>query len=151
MTLKITLRGPITLKNHWNPTEKPLKPHWKPLKPHWKTTETPMKNHWNHTEKPLKSFTKDKHTEIISLITLKFVCYCYPRMSNPYNPTEKCQCYSYPLLSQFSVLLSFSVRFSVSHSRSEDSCAGSSMLAPGNYSHMIPAWLLQGKSALTPA
>ncbi len=63
---------PVTMRIwHW-------KSHWK-LQPHWKTTETTLK----------KKFTKDNHTVIFSLITLKFVCYCYPRMLIPYNPTEK--------------------------------------------------------------
>ncbi len=80
---------------HW-------KSHWK-VQPHWKTTET-----------TLKSFTKDNYTEIFSLITLKYVCYCYPRMLILYNPTENFQRYSYPLFSQFSALLwFFSVIFSV--------------------------------------
>ncbi len=62
----------------------------------------------------MKSFKKDNYTEIFSLITLKFVCYYYPRMSTPYNPTENFQHYSYPLFSQFSALLwFFSVIFSV--------------------------------------
>ena len=80
---------------HW-------KSHWN-VQPHWKTTET-----------TLKSFTKDNHTEIFSLITLKFVCYCYPRMLIPYNSTENFQRYSYPLFSQFSASLwFFRVIFSV--------------------------------------
>ena len=62
----------------------------------------------NHTEKTnkttLKSFTKDNHTGIFSLITLKLVCYCCPRMLIPYNPTKNFQRYSYPLFSQFSLV-----------------------------------------------
>ncbi len=81
---------------HW-------KLHWK-IQPHWKMTET-----------TLKSFTKDNHTENFSLIILKFVCYCYPRMLIPYNPAENCQRYSYPLFSQFQRYSGFSVRFSVSY------------------------------------
>ncbi len=60
---------------------------------------TEKSNHTiNTTETTLKSFTRDNHTEIFSLITLKFVCYCY---------------YSYPLFSTFSVLLWILVWFSV--------------------------------------
>ena len=66
------------------------------------------------TETTLKNFTKDNHTEMFSLITLKYVCYCCPRMLIPYNPTENFQRYLYHLFSQFSALLwFFSVIFSV--------------------------------------
>ena len=57
---------------HW-------KSHWK-VQPHWKTTEI-----------TLKSFTKDNHTEMLFLMTLKSVCYCYSRMLIPYNPTDNFQ------------------------------------------------------------
>ncbi len=73
------------------------------VQPHWKTTET-----------KLKSFTEDNHAESFSLITLKFVCYWYPRMLIPYNPTDNFQRYSYHLFSQVSALLwFFTVIFSV--------------------------------------
>ena len=61
----------------------------------------------------LKNFTKDNYTEDLSLITLKFVSYCYPGILIPYNPTENSQRCSYPLFSQLSALLwFFSVIFS---------------------------------------
>ena len=84
--------------------------HWK-VQLHWKTSETTLKN-----------FTKDNHAQIFSLITLKFVCYCYQRMLIPYNPTENFQCYSYIRCSlNFQCYSGFSVWFSVSYSCSDNS------------------------------
>ena len=52
----------------------------------------------NHTEKSihtekifettLKRFTKNNHTGIFHLITLKCVSYCFSRMLIPYNPMK---------------------------------------------------------------
>ena len=62
---------------------------------HWEyDTENHVQPHWKTTKTTLKGFIKDKHTNMVSLFTLKFVCYCYPRMLIPYNPTEYFQCYS---------------------------------------------------------
>ncbi len=76
-----------------------LQSHWK-VQPHWKTTET-----------TLKRCTNDNHTEIFSVITLKFVCYCYPRMLILYNPTQYFQRYISFVLSIFSVTLVFQCDF----------------------------------------
>ena len=95
-----TATGITTRIWHW-------KSHWK-VQPHWKTAET-----------SLNSFTYDNHTEIRSLITLKYFCYCYPRLLTPYKPTENFQVCSNPLFVQFSALLCFSVWFSVSYSGSK--------------------------------
>ena len=54
--------------------------HWKS---HWN-----VQPHWNTSETTLKSFTKDNHSEILSLMTLKYVTYCYSTELSSYNPTE---------------------------------------------------------------
>ncbi len=60
----------------------------------------------------MKSFTKDSHPENFSLITLKFACYCYPRLLIPYDPTENFQRYSISfVLSIFSITLVFQCDF----------------------------------------
>ncbi len=85
-------------KSHWK-----VQPYWKPLKPH------------------CKAFTKDNQTESFSFITLKSVCYCYPRMLIPYNQSHwQFSALLIPLFSQFSAFLwFFSVTFSVICSRGE--------------------------------
>ena len=43
---------------------------------------------FNHTETTLKNFTKDNQAETSSLISLKYVTYCYSRNLSHYNPIE---------------------------------------------------------------
>ena len=107
MTLKITLKSPITMKNHWNNTGE----HCTKIL----------------TLKCLFAQPMTKHIRIWTYITLKFVCYCYPRMLIPFNPTGKKQQQQSALLisfirSIFSVTLVFSAWFSVSYSCSDTVC-----------------------------
>ncbi len=94
-------------------------PHDQTLWEYDTENHTEVQPHWKISETALKIFTKDNHTEFCSLITLKFVCYRYPRMLIPFNPTENFQRYSYPLFSQYPALLWFSVWFSESYSGTE--------------------------------
>ncbi len=97
---------------------------WCKLTDHWWTHENMTlkiilkrqpQPHWNTSKSTLKSLTKDNHTEIFFVITLKFVSNCYSRILSLHNPTELTEKLSALLISFvisiFSVTLVFQCDF----------------------------------------